>query len=675
MPARAKAASIASVVAGAAIHLTAALVWAQPKKPPGGEGLLSLIPAKAVFFLERRGHEAVRDAFLASNLGQMAQDEAVKQFVHDSRVRIGRMIVADMFDLKTDEDITAHQKLLHQVLKPFWYKPCAMYVVVEENLERAPGLGFICLPDEKYRKECSDALEALMKVGLPNTGRPGTRQAFTYSSGTLSWRGVAKDDEEFTLPQDREKQVEELKKRSLFMVNWTLPLLLVATDLSAADAVDAVMAGRAKAKDEDPSVKAVMAPTALKDWAFRWHFDAAALLQMLQRKLVEDDPQEPGPKELIAAFGLDRIRGAGGTCGYADNVYTRLTFIDAPGPAAGVLAAFKPGASYQQGLAMVPSGSVFCLAGQLDFGALMKLVAGVVARSAAGGRQSGQAEPPGTAPAKDDSELEPPSTAPAASPKPVAQPTSAAPTPATQPARALPEPAAKVFRQLSLLAEASGGNVGGFVVDLQAFVGGMFGEAGLPVGMVLDLKDRDKAVKAIDALVALARQDEQVPDEQGPGATARPKEYRKIPIRYLGEMARLAVLKDRLVVALGDTALKAAIDTALDSTGGFETGGADERLAKLAGEGSVIFKMDLAALTRLAWPLLMQMAAQIDEQFPFASLPSTDKMVRMLGPEIAVFQAVPGGLLLKSRGKIPFATKMVAGFPMAGAGLFWMMFH
>ncbi len=51
---------------------------------------------------------------------------------------------------------------------------------------------------------------------------------------------------------------------------------------------------------------------------------------------------------------------------------------------------------------------------------------------------------------------------------------------------------------------------------------------------------------------------------------------------------------------------------------------------------------------------------------PLASLPSTQKLVSLLGPEVAVFEPDQDGLLLKSRGKIPFVTKIFAVYPMLG---------
>ena len=625
-------------IAGLVLGLTARVGLAQSGIAGRSDGLLSLIPPKAVFFVERRGHELIRQAFLASNLGKMAQDEAVRQFVHDSRVRIGRMIVAGLFDLKSNEDITRCQKLLHSLLKPFWYKPCAMYVALDEKLEREPGLGFICIPEEKYRKECSDALDALMKMGLPPKGKPGTRQMFTYRSGTITWRGVAKGSSEFSLSADPKKRVAELKDKSLFMVNWTLPLLLVATDLSAADAMEEVMAGLGKAKDESVSVKAVMRKTALKDWAFRWHIDVEALMRMVRAKARQEGEAMPAP---IRAMGLDKIRGIGGTGGYADKVYTRMTYVDAPNAAGGLVRMFKPGASYKRGFAMTPSEATFCLAGQLDTKALLTMVAQALMEEA--------------------------SPASAASSGPAAT---------TRPQRKLPESVARVMKHLDALAGASDGNFAVFVTELQAMGMGMLGAGGVPVGAVLDLKDREKALRAIGELVKLGGGEEEAaaPGEEQPGPL-RPRQYRNMPIRYVGDMVRLSVLKDRIVIALGDAALKAGIDTALDATGGFEPDSKSDRLARLAGDGSAIFKMDFAALTKAFWPLLMQLAQMEPDEFPFVSLPSTNKMVGLLGPEIAVFAPDAGGLLLKSRGKIPFATKMVPAYPVAGLGVFWMVLH
>lgn len=123
-------------------------------------------------------------------------------------------------------------------------------------------------------------------------------------------------------------------------------------------------------------------------------------------------------------------------------------------------------------------------------------------------------------------------------------------------------------------------------------------------------------------------------------------------------MLRLAVLKDRIVVALGDNAVKAGIDVALDGIGGLEKGAEATRLLELCGDGSVVFLMDLKSIAKLTWPIVMQLAQSADESFPFASLVSAAKISRMLGPEVAVLRADETGLLMSSRGKIPFSTKL-----------------
>jgi len=609
-----------------ALGVGAGAARGQAHTPAPPEGLVPLIPPGAVLYVERRGHEAVREVFLKSNLGRMAQDEAINQFVHASRVRIGRMIVEGLFDLQDPDDIDRHQKLLHELLKPFWYNPSAAYVVLDEQLSWPPGLGFICMPGQKHRKGCADALQQLMKVGVPPRGQPGTRQAFTYDSGMIVWDGVAKGHSEFTLPPERKQQVAALKERSVFLTSWGMPpLLLVATDLKAADAMESVLKEPARGKELNPAVKTIMQKTTLPDWAFRWHADVQTLMRLHQARFAKEGDEAAAPLRMMAALGLDKVRSMGGTGGYADNVFVRLTYVDAPAAGRGLTRIFKPGASYKPALTMTPSESTFALAGRVDTQALLAILRESLL--AAGGV---------------------PATQPAVG---------------SAPARELPEGSAKVLKQLELLAGASRGDLSLFVTDLQAMVMGMFGAGGVPVGAVLDLTDPQAAAKALDELVKLAGEeggggrDEQLWQQEG--RPARPREYRGVSIRYLGEMVRLAALKDRVVMALGDTALKAGIDTALDKTGGFVPGGKAEALAKPLGDAPAIFTMDLQALTKLGWPMLMQAAEGLGEDFPLASMPSTNKMVRMLGPEVVVIRPDDGGLLLASRGQIPFATKLI----------------
>jgi len=603
---------------------------AQTQAPAGGDRLVSLIPQEAFFYVERRGHEAVREAFLASNLGKMAEDEAIKQFVHDSRVRIGQMIVKGMFDLETMEEIKHHQELLHELLKPFWYKPCAIYVVVDKNFSNEPGLGFICITG-KYRAECKKALDALMQVGVPAEGAAGTRQVFTYRKHATVWQGVAKGDSAFALPEDPKKQIEMLEKRSVFMVCWLNDILLVATKLSAADAMSRRLsvATPSEGKSADESFQVVMKKTKLKDWAFRWYLDL--------KPIMASAKSDGSMSRVLSAMGIDQIRGVGGTGGYADKVYTRLTYIHAPKISRGPLRLLKQGGSYKKGLAMVPDPSTILLAGEFDKKVLPTMIREMMA-SESGSRS------PATLPAET----------------------------ASQPTAELDERASDVLKQIELLADASNGHAGLFLTDIVAMMGMMAG-GGPPVGAVLGLEDRASAVKAIDELVRLAgveaQEEEDEEELEGP---PKAKQYRKVPIRYLGEMVRMAILADRVVIAMSDDAMKSAIDAALDGIGGFAPEGKSLALANLAGDGAGIFKLDLAAFAKTFWPLLMQMAESMPEQFPLVSMPSGGKMVRLLGPEIAVLSGEADGVLMKSRGKIPFSTKMILSGPLGMASFFFM---
>jgi hypothetical protein len=56
-------------------------------------------------------------------------------------------------------------------------------------------------------------------------------------------------------------------------------------------------------------------------------------------------------------------------------------------------------------------------------------------------------------------------------------------------------------------------------------------------------------------------------------------------------------------------------------------------------------------------------------------MPSVEKMARLLGPELAVIQPTPDGLLLKSRGQVPFATKVALAYPAVGGIFMMMMMH
>jgi hypothetical protein len=658
--------SIAVLVLVGFLAFVSSHAWAQAVPPAADDkGLLPMIPPDAVFFVEHRGHAAVRDAFEASNLGKMYKDEVITQFVQDSRVQIGKLIMKGMFDspaLKTDP--AALQQTLHKVLKPFWNNPAALYMVpTDGKFDDAPGVGLICVMDEKSRAEAKPALESLMQIGVPSAGM-GTRQAFKWTTGKLEWNGVAKvedEEDEFTLSATPDKQAEELKDKSLFMTCWTDKHLLVATSLSAAASMGKAMAKPDANKDKNESLARIMKKTALKDWAFRWFVDGDAI-----RKAIPKDIMDSLGMDMMKTLGVLQVHGAGGTGGFADNVYTRLSYLDAPGAGEGVMGIIKPGGDYKAGLAMMPRQTTFVLAGQI---APAKTVAMIRAIALAAAKAKAK-NPEGYAPPPQE-DLKGGATS----------------KPTTEPEPKLDEEAAKVIAQFENLAAATGGNGGVFVTDLQALFAGLMGSGGsAPVGMVLDIKDKAKAAAAIDELIKLSGATEGAPPPPPPPAVPpaggaggglpliAPNNppplavYRKVAIRRLNGMVRLGILEDRVVLALSDDAFKSAVDAALDKTGGFDPEGPGAKMLQLCGQGSAVFSMDLAVLAKLAWPLLSAAVENPDakDSFPLASLPSTEKLVSYLGPEVAVFQPDDGGLLVKSRGKIPFATKIIGTYPTLG---------
>ncbi len=603
-----------------------ALCWTWAAGPAAGQatagsgseaGLLPMIPAEAIFFIERRGHEAIGAAFRASNFGKMAADEAILQFAHDSRTKICKMIVQNALDLDEDDiiQIDRHQKLLHQAIKPLWYRPCALFMTLSAQ-DDEPGFGFLCLTG-RYRKETAEALADLLKSAEQTRRRS---MPLTYRSGLLTWRGLVDTAATTTMPAEKRERRKILAKKDMFMVAWHNQLLCVATRMSTLEAISKLLSAPGPSKIAHAGARSVLAKTAITDWAFRWHVDIESIFALIRAA----DPNDEMPPEVVA-LGLDKIRGIGGAEGYADGVSTRLTYVDAPKADRGLPRLFARGGSYKRALAMTPGGTSFALGGQLDTKVLMKMIRDLVV-----------ADSPA----------------------------------ATRPALGLEPGTAKALKLLNDVAEASGGDVTVYATDLQSMMGG---GGSFPVGAVLSIKQTDKARKAVDELIALVEADdnEDEAEDEEPEVAKPLKVYRKIAIRQVGEdpAVRIAMLKDRLVLALSDPALKAAIDAALDDTGGLEPDSQGAKLMAQAGEGSGFFTVDLAGLARLVWPMLSQLA-ESEASFPLASLPSTQKMVRLLGPEVVVLETDEGGLLLKSRGKVPFATKAAIAYPGAAAVMY-----
>lgn len=707
----------AAFALAAGVCLIASISSAQSTQPAGAEGLAPMIPSEAFFYIERRGHQAVREVFKASNLGKMAADEAIKQFVNDSRVRIEQMIAKGILSLESPEEVAKYQKMLHDVLRPIWHNPSAMYLVLDKNFENAPGVGFICVTG-KYRDSCRESLTAMIKVDVAGQDEQGKRHSFTYKKGSTIWQGVASHHKEFKLPKDPKKLVAALDDKTLFMTCWLNDILLIAMKLPAADAMSRMLSltKPAKGKDADGNLQIVMKKTALKDWAFRWYLDAEAIRKAAKAtKKADFDPFG----QILGPLGIDAVRAVGGTEGYADNVYARKTYVYAPGGQGGLIRAFKRGGSYEKALAMIPDTSSMFLAGEFDSTAMIGVIQQMVKAQASSKSRADEMrkqmmkemEKEMEAAKKQAAEVEKklaeaqkqaakamkelaeakgkattmPRTMPVL-PVPNGVPLVAT-RPASAPTTQIPEGTRKILAQVQALVEASDGNVGAFTTEMQGvgpapMMGAMMMMGGPPFGVVLGLKDRDKALKAIDELVKLqaAKKDEDEDEDEGPDIDIpmqmrpkKPSSYRRVPIRYLGEMLRMAVLKDRVVIALSDNAAKLAIDAALDKCGGFAPDSKAQPVAKLCGKGPGIFYLDLSAMVKSSWPMLMTMAEKAPDDMPLASLPSTAKMARMLGPEIAVFQPDADGLLMNSRGKIPFATKFLWAYPMLMVGFMFMM--
>lgn len=639
------------------------------------DGLASMIPPEAIFYVERRGHHAVREAFLDSNFGKMATDEAINAFAHASRIRVGRLIVKELFDLETDEDVVEHQMILHQFLRAFWYQPAAMYLVVprdEDGDPQGPEFGFICRTGQ-YQAECEAALDKLTAIGLPEGGGPGARQAFTYEGQGTAWDGVAKDRRAWSLPEAVDEQRDVLAEKTLFMVHWEGETLLLATGLEAADAMGRLLAaksaetgGKRFSKAGNVSLGKVMEKTEIGAWAFRWYVDMAKLWELLG---VDEHPADFAWGQ---SLGLDKIEGIGGMGGYVDKVYARKTFIHSPETTDGLLRVFKTGASYKQALAMTPDTASLFLAGQIDTQTLAKML-----HAALG---DGEADSPTIESETEDIEL---FQGPEQGPRIIL----AMDEPATQSGDEA-DKKAQALAAIDELLAAGNGNASVYLGDIRGGLAPMM-MGGPPIGLVIGLSDHAAGLRAVDKLIDLAggemaADSDAAPAPPGPpGAAgqpgdARPRQYRNVPIRYLPGMAfapatRLAVMTDRIVLGFSDDVLKTAIDTALDNVGGFREGSEGPALAALSGEGPVLFSVNLADFAQAFWPMLMEAFAE-NEDAPLAELPSAAKMVRMLGPEVSVFKPDDEGLLLDSRGKIPLATKIVPCSPLLTFGFMFLAF-
>ena len=619
-----------SAVVGCLVFSLSALGQTPAGPAAAGPDLSSMIPPEAFFWLERHGHTAVKPAFDASNLGQLAHDAVMNKFIHETRVKIGRLLVKQMFDLETEADIGSHQETLHKFLLPFWYNNCAAFVILKKE-SRGPAMGFYCVTGQ-YQKQCKDAVEALMKVGVPAEGAAGERQAFTYSSGAIKWSGVAKQGDEWSIAKDDKARAEQFKKSSLFMVAWSGDLLLVATDIAAADAAASMLPGAANrpaSKSASPGYQAVLAQTPLKDWAFRWYVDMEQV-----RKLIggSEGYMYGGMMNMV---GIDGMRSIGGVGGYSDNVFTRTTFVDAPTPA-GILSLLARDGSYKAGLAMLPPNCPLAVAARIDAQALPQWVRQTMISQ----KQQMEMMRARWETTVEVTAEEGPATMPSA--MPATRP--AAPT--SMPAVKLDEDEEKLLKQIEAICQSSTGAGALAITELPDMQGP--GPSGFPICIVIELKDAAKAAKVIDEAI-----------KSGDYAGAGPATHLGVTIRNISESMLVAVAKDRLIFAGTEPAMKAAIGVAMETP----TSGPSPQMARmtaLTGDGSAILQFDLPALTKWFLPTLAGIFGFArDENSPLGQLPEPDKLAGLLGPEIIVVQPTKNGWLFKSRGTVPFLTKIL----------------
>ena len=127
-----------------------------------------------------------------------------------------------------------------------------------------------------------------------------------------------------------------------------------------------------------------------------------------------------------------------------------MTYADAPNSSG----LFKHGGDYKKGMAMTPEGAAISLSGQFNAAWICDAIS--VAMS----------EPPASAAQKR----------------------------AENP----------MLTQIKALLGNSDGNGSVFLTSIQGVVGGMMNRGGPAIGFVMDIKDRDKALKSLEAIAKLA---------------------------------------------------------------------------------------------------------------------------------------------------------------------------
>lgn len=633
-------------------------------KPAGrGESLARFVPADVVFFYERAGMDAIQEAFDGSNVGAMFRDPVMARFIKFARTDLLATVVDELgpHDLRAADARTRTQRQtrLLKLLTPVWNNPGAFFLL-PPPLKGPDGAIVVIPPDQ--RKDPQAALNAMMEEYVQDTAK---RRAFTWTTGKLTWRGVAGSYREFELPADADKLAEALADKDVFMFCWTDEHLLMAASTTVAEAMNKCLSGDGGGGlASRAAYKTVMetsdAPEA--ELAFRWFVDLARYTDGLFKD-AESDEHGRYVLRMMKALEMGNERAVGGMGGYEKKTLVQRTFTLGPnGDETSRL--FVPGGSYKAALAMIPRNSAFALAGQVD----PKATAAMVRRVALAkrSRDSGDAQPD----AKLDDVL---------------------------------------WTCLDDLAAGSDGNVGVFLgqINLAALMrNSLPGDMLLPVpvaltnasptdsspplGMVLGMKDAKSAAAALASL-RKCFDDESPADRSGDGdgqAASKPavKAYREVEIHPLGPVRELTVpfpldrvefrvhvaaTDDRLILGISPQAVRMAIDAAKApaTRGGFAANSKGAKYADLAGDGPGVFFVDHASLVQTFWPLvdavkvaqfaegLSRGGAKREESFEerlLRALPDSLTLMRHLGPEVAVFDYAPDGLLHRTAGLLPF---------------------
>ncbi len=330
-------------------------------------------PGEAVFFVQRQGHTAVRDAFVESNLGKLGMDPAINEFVHGSRVGIGRMMIQGILGMYDEAETERWGEHLHSMMLPFWYEPGAMFIMADGSM------GFISQTGE-YAAECGEAVELLGEYGVPAPGEAGQRQAFTVTYHGIEWSGTAKDYRSWLMPDPLgQASLEDvLGDKQLFLVAWQDDTLLITTGLKAAERFSELMTTtdvdvQATAMAGNSDFQLILAETPVETWALQW------FLEMDEVDMYANSPSVMVLAYLFKTLPFDYFGSVmGGTMGYEDKVFTERTFIPVTDAASASAAIFKEDGDYSDALAMVPSGAMFALAGQVDMEVASELMTGLI---------------------------------------------------------------------------------------------------------------------------------------------------------------------------------------------------------------------------------------------------------------------------------------------------------